>query len=291
MASLARPNPTDYAAEPTRTLKFKASQVVLYGLAIVGAGLMLFPFLWMVSTAFKLRSEVSVFPPTLIPKVFTLSNFENVFRQLSMSQLYWNTAYIAVIKTAIMVYTGALLGYIFGKFQFRGRDLIFYGILLTMILPLEVYVIPLYQMMAAANISNTHWALIVPHLLSAYAIFLFRQFMFSIPNDLIDAARIDGLGEWSIFHRIVLPLSGAALATTTNFYFLWNWNDFFWPLIVINDSKKMMLPVALATLVAERGNDYGLVNAGALLAVLPTLVLFFALQRFVVQGIALTGIK
>ena len=233
MASLARPNPTDYAAEPTRTLKFKASQVVLYGLAIVGAGLMLFPFLWMVSTAFKLRSEVSVFPPTLIPKVFTLSNFENVFRQLSMSQLYWNTAYIAVIKTAIMVYTGALLGYIFGKFQFRGRDLIFYGILLTMILPLEVYVIPLYQMMAAANISNTHWALIVPHLLSAYAIFLFRQFMFSIPNDLIDAARIDGLGEWSIFHRIVLPLSGAALATTTNFYFLWNWNDFFWPLIVI----------------------------------------------------------
>jgi multiple sugar transport system permease protein len=160
-----------------------------------------------------------------------------------------------------------------------------------MIIPFEVYVIPLYQMMVAARIGDSHLALIAPHLLSAYAIFLFRQFMFTIPNELIDAARMDSAGEWYIFHRIILPLCVPVLATTVSFYFMWNWNDFLWPLIVITSGEKQMLPVALSSFVTEHGTDYGLVMAGATLAVMPVLIVFLFLQRYVVQGIALTGFK
>ncbi|MCE7987018.1 MAG: carbohydrate ABC transporter permease [Caldilinea sp. CFX5] len=258
---------------------------------IVGALIMVFPFLWMLSTSFKPRSEIMIFPPTLLPKVFTFENYTNVFDQIHLAQLYWNTTYVTIVKTTLMIYTGALLGYVFGKFHFWGQTPIFYFILFTMIVPFEVYMIPLYQMMVFAQLGNTHTALVLPHIFSAYAIFLFRQFMFTIPNDLIDAARIDSAGEWYIFHRLILPLCGPVLATTISFYFMWNWNDFLWPLIVITTGAKAMLPVALAGFVAEHGTDYGIVMAGATVAVIPVLVVFLVLQRYVVQGIALTGLK
>jgi len=271
--------------------RVNVSLVLCYAVAITVALITLFPFLWMVSSAFKSRPESVAFPPTLFPLAPTLSNFERLFDQLNIGQLYWNTLYVSVIKTVIMIYGGALLGYVFAKIKFPGREWAFGAVLITMIIPFEVYFIPLYQLVAQFNLGNTHLALILPHLFSAYAIFFFRQFMYGIPDDLIHAARIDGLGEWGIFNRVVLPLSGAALATMTAFYFMWNWNDFFWPLIVINERAKMMLPNALASLVAERGNDFPLVNAGATIAVVPILLLFLLLQRYVVQGIAITGIK
>jgi multiple sugar transport system permease protein len=262
-----------------------------YGVVGLGALVMLFPFLWMVSTSFKPRSEIMLFPPTLLPKEFTPGNYVNAVDKLDMVRLYWNTGYVSLVKTFLMVYTASLLGYIFGKFRFWGQEVFFYAILFTMIIPLEVYVIPLYQMMVAARIGDTHLALVVPHMLSAYAIFLFRQFMFTIPNELIDAARIDSAGEWYIFHRLILPLCRPVLATTVSFYFMWNWNDFLWPLIVITTGEKQMLPVALSSFVTQHGTDYGLVMAGATLAVLPVLIVFLFLQRYVVQGIALTGFK
>jgi multiple sugar transport system permease protein len=227
----------------------------------------------------------------LIPRRFTVENYTNASARLDMVRLYWNTGYVSVLKTLIMIYTASLLGYIFGKFRFAAQEFIFYLILFTMIIPFEVYVIPLYQMMVTAQLGDTHLALIVPHMFSAYAIFLFRQFMFTIPNELIDAARIDSAGEWYIFHRIILPLCRPVLATTISFYFMWNWNDFLWPLIVITSEEKMMLPVALSSFVTQHGTDYGLVMAGATLAVLPVLIVFIFLQRYVVQGIALTGLK
>jgi ABC-type glycerol-3-phosphate transport system permease component len=208
-----------------------------------------------------------------------------------MARLYVNTGGVTMVKTIFMLYTASLLGYVFGKFRFWGQEVVFYAILFTMIIPFEVYVIPLYQMMVVARLGDTYSALILPHMLSAYAIFLFRQFMFTIPNELIDAARIDSAGEWYLFHRIILPLCGPVLATTISFYFMWNWNDFLWPLIVITSGKRAMLPVALATFVEQHGTDFGLVMAGATLAVIPVLVIFIALQRYVVQGIALTGLK
>jgi len=279
------------ARRPALVNWLQAQPWLNYLMLALGALLMVFPFLWMLSTSFKPRSEIMIFPPTLLPKSFALENYWNAFDQIHLARLYWNTLYVTVLKTGLMIYTGALLGYAFGKFHFWGQTPIFYFILFTMIVPFEVYMIPLYQMMVFAQLGNTHTALVLPHIFSAYAIFLFRQFMFTIPNDLIDAARIDSAGEWYIFHRLILPLCGPVLATTVSFYFMWNWNDFLWPLIVITTSAKAMLPVALAGFVAEHGTDYGLVMAGATMAVIPVLVVFLLLQRYVVQGIALTGLK
>ena len=184
----------------------RKTHLLQYLLLTIGALAMLFPFLWMVSTSFKLRGEIFDFLPVFWPKEFTFQNYVNAFQNLDLGRLYWNTAVVAVSKTLLQVYTSALLGYVFGKFRFWGRDYFFYLILLTMIIPLEVYVIPLYQMMVGAKMGDNHLALIVPYLFSAYAMFLFRQFMFTIPNDLMDAARI----QQGVCDRFIL-LSGGRM--------------------------------------------------------------------------------
>lgn len=260
---------------------------------ILGAGalVMVFPFIWMISTSFKPLAETISFPPRLWPIIPTLENYFAVFERVDMRLLYANTAFLAITKTILNVYTGAALGYVFGKFQFRGRDFFFYLILSTWIIPFEVYMIPLYVMVVKAGLGNTYLALILPEVFSTYAMFLFRQFMFTIPNDLIDAARIDGAGEWFIFHKIVLPLARPVLATLIAFYFMWNWNDFLWPLIVITSSDKYVLPVGLAVFVSEVFSQHGVVMAGATLAILPVLAIFVAMQHYIIEGIALTGLK
>ncbi|MEM7134251.1 MAG: carbohydrate ABC transporter permease [Chloroflexota bacterium] len=262
-----------------------------YIVLIIGALAMLIPFIWMLSTSFKPQSETISFPPRLFPINPTFENYVDVVGRLHIGRLYYNTAVITITKTAINIYTSTLIGYVFGKFHFRGRDLLFYAILGTWIIPFEVYMIPLYIMMVDFGLGNSWWALIIPEISSAYAIFLFRQFMFTIPNDLIDAARIDGAGEWYIYHRIILPLSRPVLATLIAFYFMWNWNDFLWPLIVLTSSDKYVLPLGLAVFVAEFGTQHGLIMAGASLAVIPVLIIFLFMQRFIIEGITLTGLK
>ena len=262
-----------------------------YLLLLTGAAAMLLPFVWMISTSFKPPAETISYPPRLLPLQPTLINYREVLQRVDIGRQYRNTAFLAIVRTAIQVYTSALLGYVFGKIEFRGRDAMFYLVLSTMIIPFEVYMVPLYVMMVGAKLGNTYEALIIPFLTSTYAIFLVRNFMFTIPNDLIDAARMDGAGEAYIFHRLVLPLSQSVLATLVAFYFMWNWNDFLWPLIVISDSAKYVLPVGIATLAAERGTQHGLMMAAACLTIVPTLVAFMAMQRRIVEGITLTGLK
>ena len=273
------------------SLRAQKSYLGNYVIALVAASTMVLPFAWMVLTSFKPRGEVLSFPPTFIPRKPTLENYRNLFDSIDVLRLCWNTGYVSTIKTFIQIYTSALLGYVFGKFSFRFREVIFYSILFTMVLPFEVYVIPLYRLMVRFGLGNTHAALVIPMMFSAYSTFLVRQFMFTIPSELLDAGRIDGASEWYIFHRIVLPLSKPVLATLIGFYFMWNWNDFLWPLIVISEKSKAMLPVALAGLVGEHMTDYGLLMAGASIAMVPTVLVFAVFQRYVVQGIALTGFK
>jgi multiple sugar transport system permease protein len=271
--------------------RLRQAHFLNYLLLIAGAFVMILPFVWMVSTSFKPQSETISFPPRLLPINPTLDNYINVFQRLNIERLYLNTAFVAVTKTIINVYTSSLIGYIFGKFTFRGRDILFYTILATWIIPFEVYMIPLYVMMVKAGLGNSYWALILPEISSAYAIFLFRQFMFTIPNDLLDAGRIDGAGEWYIFHRLILPLSRPVVATLVAFYFMWNWNDFLWPLIVISSPEKYVLPVGLAVFVNDVGTQYGVTMAGATLAIVPVLIIFLLMQRHIIQGITLTGLK
>ena len=283
-AARPRPHSSLYAA---------LARVHALNYLVLGAGAvaMLVPFVWMLSTSFKPQGETVSFPPSLIPKHFALNNYVGVFERANMGRLYLNTAYVATVKTAIMVYTSTLLGYIFGKFTFRFRDPLFFLFLGTWIIPFEVYMIPLYVMTVKAGLGNTYAALILPYLFSAYAMFLFRQFMFTIPNDLIDAARIDGAGEWYIFHRIILPLARPALATLIAFYFMWMWNDFTWPLIVLTESEKYVLPLGLSVFVSEFQSAHGIVMAGASLAIIPVLLVFIAMQRYIIQGVTLSGLK
>lgn len=266
---------------------------LLINYLVLGAGaiLMIVPFIWMISTSFKPQAETVSFPPRLFPINPTISNYIDVFDRANMGQLYWNTTFISVIKTIFNIYTSALLGYIFGKFVFRGRDIIFYILLSTWIIPFEVYLIPLYLMTVQVGWADTYTALIVPEIFTIYAMFMFRQFMYTIPTELIDAARIDGAGEWYIFHRIIIPLSRAALFTLIAFYFMWNWNDFLWPLVVISSHDKYVITVGLATFVGEFWNQYGVIMAGASLAIIPILALFIAVQRFIIEGVVLTGLK
>ncbi|MYC95617.1 MAG: carbohydrate ABC transporter permease [Caldilineaceae bacterium SB0661_bin_32] len=266
---------------------------LLFNYLILGAGaiLMIVPFIWMISTSFKPQAETVSFPPRLFPINPTVSNYIDVFDRANMGRLYWNTTFISVIKTVFNIYTSALLGYIFGKFVFRGRDIIFYILLSTWIIPFEVYLIPLYLMTVQVGWADTFTALIVPEIFTVYAMFMFRQFMYTIPTELVDAARIDGAGEWYIFHRIIIPLSRAALFTLIAFYFMWNWNDFLWPLVVISSHDKYVITVGLATFVGEFWNQYGVIMAGASLAIVPILALFIAVQRFIIEGVVLTGLK
>ncbi|MEZ4869695.1 MAG: carbohydrate ABC transporter permease [Caldilineaceae bacterium] len=283
--------PSPALQKPTLVRRLGQSQFFNYGILLIGALAMLIPFVWMLSTSFKPQAETISFPPRLLPRNPTLANYLDVVTRLNIGRLYWNTALVTVTKTAINIYTSTLIGYIFGKFHFRGRDLLFYLILGTWIIPFEVYMIPLYIMMVNFGLGNSYWALIIPEISSAYAIFLFRQFMFTIPNDLMDAARIDGAGEWYIFHRIILPLARPVLATLIAFYFMWNWNDFLWPLIVLTSSEKYVLPLGLAVFVAEFGTQHGLIMAGASLAIIPVLMIFLLMQRYIIEGITLTGLK
>lgn len=266
---------------------------LLINYLVLGAGaiLMVVPFIWMISTSFKPQAETVSFPPRLFPINPTISNYIDVFDRANMGRLYWNTTFISVIKTIFNIYTSALLGYIFGKFVFRGRDIIFYILLSTWIIPFEVYLIPLYLMTVQVGWADTYTALIVPEIFTIYAMFMFRQFMYTIPTELVDAARIDGAGEWYIFHRIIIPLSRAALFTLIAFYFMWNWNDFLWPLVVISSHDKYVITVGLATFVGEFWNQYGVIMAGASLAIVPILALFIAVQRFIIEGVVLTGLK
>ncbi len=266
---------------------------LLINYLVLGAGaiLMVVPFIWMISTSFKPQAETVSFPPRLFPINPTISNYIDVFDRANMGRLYWNTTFVSVIKTIFNIYTSALLGYIFGKFVFRGRDIIFYILLSTWIIPFEVYLIPLYLMTVQVGWADTYTALIVPEIFTIYAMFMFRQFMYTIPTELVDAARIDGAGEWYIFHRIIIPLSRAALFTLIAFYFMWNWNDFLWPLVVISSHDKYVITVGLATFVGEFWNQYGVIMAGASLAIVPILALFIAVQRFIIEGVVLTGLK
>jgi multiple sugar transport system permease protein len=269
----------------------RALNGVAFTLLALGSIMMLLPFYWMVVTSIKVPSEVITFPPTWLPSVVTFEHYGRVFGKLAVGILYRNSAVVAVTKTILMVFTSSLTGYIFGKFTFRGRDIIFSAIIATMIIPLQVYMIPLYLMMVDFQWHNTYTGLVVPYVFSAYAMFLVRQYMHSIPSELLDAARIDGAGELYIFVRLVMPLSKAVLATLVIFYFMWNWNDFLWPLVVLNSPRKYTLPIGLTVFNSEVSTDYGATMAAAAVAVIPVMVVFFVFQRHIVEGVALTGLK
>jgi multiple sugar transport system permease protein len=264
---------------------------VLHGLIMLGGVVMVFPFVWMFLSAFKVPGQIIRYPPVWIPNPWTLDSFEKAWETIALGRLFINSLFQASVVTTIVLITSSLTGYVLAKFRFPGRELLFIALLSTMMIPWPVFLLPQYIVVVWLQLINTYWALLLPGLYSSFGIFLFRQFMHSIPNDLLDAARIDGAGEHRIFWRIVLPLCGPPLAALGIFTFMWNWDSLLWPLIVLNDDNLYTLPIGLALASNLYWTDYGLVMAGSTISVIPVVIVYLLFQRWFVEGIALTGIK
>jgi ABC-type glycerol-3-phosphate transport system permease component len=264
---------------------------VLYTVLSGAAVLFVLPFALMLSNAFKTSEEIIRIPPTLIPEEPSFASFTYILENSPYLLWYRNSLMVASVVTALTLFTSSLAGYIFAKFSFPGRNVIFVIVLSTMMIPAPVLLIPSYLVMDFFHLLNTLWALIVGSIVSAFGIFLMRQFIAAIPNDLIDAARLDGAGEFAIYWRVILPLTSPALAALGIFTFLASWNDYLWPLIVINDQDKMVLPLALTYFNSQHAQRYDLVMAAATMAVVPVVVVFCIFQRRIVNAFVLTGIK
>ncbi len=271
----------------------RAGTVLKYVILVTGAVLMVFPFAWMVDASFMTSSEIQRRPPVWLPAEPQLQNYPALLEALPFGRLYLNSFIVTASTVVGVLFTSSLAGFAFAKYQFPGRNLFFYLILATMMIPFFVTLIPVFYIIRQLGWIDSYQGLIFPHLASAYGIFLMRQFIISIPDELIDAARIDGAPEPMIYWRIVVPLSRPALATLGTFVFIGSWNNFLWPLLVVNSRDLYTVPLGLNTLrtFAAEARNLNLLMAGTVLSVMPTLILFIFLQRYFIQGITLTGLK
>ena len=270
--------------------RLSGKTVLSYLLLIIWAILSLMPLYWMITISFMNVVTLLRMPPKLIPDPFTAMNYIRLIKDSLVVRWEFNSALIAVTNTLISIFVSSFYGYIFAKKEFPGRKFLFWILICTMMVPFHVVAIPIFLMFRDFHMINTYWGLIIPGIFSAYGVFLMRQVIKTLPTELIEAAKMDGCSEFHIYTRIILPLSKPGLAVLGIFTFVGNLDDFFWPLVLLNDSKLYTLPVGLPTL-QGRWTDYGLLMAGATLAALPTIIIFLLFQRYFLQGITVGAIK
>nr|WP_225220201.1 carbohydrate ABC transporter permease [Oerskovia merdavium] len=275
---------------PRRPIRW--SRGATYTALVVGLLLTLMPFIWMLLGSFKTQGELLQRPITWWPESPTLENYEKWLSQLNYGQFFMNSIVVAVAVVLGNIIFCSMVGYALAKMRFPGKKVLFALVMLTLMVPGVVTLVPMFVLVSNMGLVNTYPALILPFLAGPLGVFLMRQFILGIPDALIEAARIDGAGEFRIFFRIVLPQCGPPLATLSILTFLGSWNNFLWPLVVAQTENMYTLPVALSLYsVGSNGTYYGLLMAGSVLVVTPILILFLFLQRYFVQGIAMTGIK
>jgi multiple sugar transport system permease protein len=259
-------------------------------LAIAAAAILL-PFVWMVLTSFKPESDVFAYPPRLWPGVWTAENYIDIWSQIPMLRFFVNSVVFAGGVTIVSLFLDSLAAYAFSRMSFPGRDALFMFVLIALMLPFQVTFIPLYVTVQSLGLINSFAGLIIPRATNAFGIFMLRQFFNGIPHELDDAARIDGAGEFYIYSRLIIPLSLPALATLTVFHFMYNWNDFLWPLLITKSTEMRNLPAGLALFMGQHTIEYGLIMSGATMALLPLFIAFLFAQKYFVQSIVMTGLK
>lgn len=264
---------------------------IVNGLLAGLAALALFPLLWMVSVSLMPAGASSTLPTPIFPRSVTLANYQQLFASLGMGRYLLNSLLLALLSTAISVSFNVMAGYAFAKLKFRGRDALFRALLGALVIPGQVAMLPLFLMLKPLGLINSYAGAVVPMMASVFGIFLVRQFARGIPDDLLEAARIDGAREFRIFLTIVVPMLAPVLATLAIFSFLSSWNDFMWPLIVLTDASLHTLPVALAGLSREHVQDNELMMAGSVVTVLPVLAIFLLLQRQYMAGLMAGSVK
>ncbi|TWI65255.1 multiple sugar transport system permease protein [Pseudoduganella lurida] len=266
-------------------------KIVLNLLMLVAGVVALFPLVWMVSVSLMQPGEASAFPPPLLPAQATLANYRELFASAGIGRYVVNSLLLSSAATVLSLLFNVTAGYAFAKLRFAGRDRIFRTLLGALVIPGQVAMLPLFLLLKELHLVNTYGAVLVPAIASIFGIFLVRQYALTIPDALLEAARMDGAGEWRIFRSIVLPLLSPILVTLAIFTFLGTWNDFMWPLIVLTDKELYTLPVALASLSREHVQDSELMMAGSVLTIVPVLLLFLGLQRYYVQGLLVGSVK
>jgi len=269
----------------------RTADVTKYLLLLIGAVAMLTPLLWMVLASFKTLPEILTFPPTFLPEQVNLDNYHAVFDQADFVRYFFNSAIVAVITVASVLLTSSMAGYAFAKFEFPGRDVLFVLVLATLMVPFQVRVIPLYVLASDLQLLNTYAGMVLPTLVDAFGVFLMRQYFMSIPNELIESARVDGAGELRIFFRIVLPLAKPALSALTIFTLVVSWESFLWPLLVASTPDMYTLPLGLSQFAGRFVDRTDYQMAAATMTILPILIAFLFMQKRFIEGMATTGMK
>jgi ABC-type glycerol-3-phosphate transport system permease component len=263
----------------------------LWLLLAAGAVVMFFPIYWMFVTAIRPRDEVFSGDVDLLPTGWVWSNFTDDLDHMPFLSWAWNSLVIAVVAVVITVSINLLCGYAFAKFRFAGRDILFIGVLSALMIPIQVIIVPLFLVVSDLGLLNSYWGVILPRAAEAFGIFMVRQFMVSIPDELLEAARLDGASELTIFLKVVVPLSKPIIAVLIIFTFMWRWNDFVLPLVILTDQEMYTVQVGLNLLKGQYNTEWTELMAIALLSLIPMLVIFVFFQRQLIQGIAGTGLK
>lgn len=269
----------------------KVRIVALHVALIIVGVITVFPFVWMLLSAFKKNSEIRALDQTFFPQEWTFDNFLNIQDRFNFLQLFGNSVFLSVTITAICIYTSCLAGFVLGKYAFRGRVALFSFILGTMMFPWAVTIIPRYTMFSEAGLKGSWVSIIIPAAFSGFGIFMMKQSMDSIPDSVLEAARIDGASELYIFHRIVLPMSGNAVSALAIFQFLWVWEDYLWPYLMIDDDALQVLAVGLTTFNGRYATDFGGLFAATTLSIIPVLAVYLIFQRRFIAGAASAAVK
>lgn len=264
---------------------------LVYIILFLVAACMLFPFIWMVLSSFKTPVEILRMPPTIFPEAPTLENYKVLWGKFNFARFFGNSIFIAVICVSAQLYTASLFGFVLGKYKFKGKNIIFMAVMFCMMVPATINVIPLYQMMMWAKWINTYKAVIVPNLITLFGTFMMRQFSESIPMEMIEAARVDGASEFRIFHRICLPMFKNPLSALAILQFLWTWDSYLWPMLMLNDVNKYTITLGLGALNGQYGTPMEKMLAGASIAVIPVLIVYIIFQNRFVEGMAGASVK
>jgi alpha-1,4-digalacturonate transport system permease protein len=264
---------------------------LLFVILILLSILFLLPVLWVVLSSFKNSTELYQWPPSLLPRHFTLENFETAFNKGNFGTYFLNSAIVTVTSTILLLLFNSMAGFALAKYRFKGDTILLVGFISTLMIPLEVIMIPIFRVISKLGMFNSLWGIIIPPAATPTGVFLIRQFLLSVPDELLEAARIDGAGEWKIYWRIILPIAKPVLSVLAIFSVMWRWDDFLWPLIVIIDPDKYTVQLALSNFIGEYNVDWGSLLAMSVVTMIPVLVVFLMFQRYFVKGMITSGMK
>ncbi|MFC0213694.1 carbohydrate ABC transporter permease [Paenibacillus chartarius] len=250
-----------------------------------------FPVIWTVLSSFKTKEQLYSWPPVFLPAPFTVEHFVTAFAKGNFGLYFGNSLFVTVTSTLLLLLINTMAGFALAKYRFKGDTILLVGFISTLMIPLEVIMIPIFRVISSLGLYNTLWGIIIPPAATPTGVFLVRQYLLTVPDELLEAARMDGAGEWKIFWRIIIPLAQPIIAVLSIFSFMWRWDDFLWPLIVISDPTKYTVQLALSNFIGEFNVDWGSLLAMSTITMIPVLIVFLIFQKQFVQGMATTGMK